>query len=469
VVHDFTGIGDSEPDAQALAESLVAGKNSQYEKVMAINDHFSPDNGFEYTLETDAGTSGSALTDFLNAKKGYCQQYAAATAYLIRAAGIPARVAIGFDRGVQKSGYVSVTNQNAHAWVEVYFAGHGWVPFDTTPPGGQGRSAGGLSWADSEDDEVTTPAPGASTAPTPSATPGATRPEDIDNDPDSALDVNPQDAAPTPIDLPAWSALFLGAGAAVIDGLHWPKLAVWAKVLLGLALVLIIASVPALVRAQARRRRMAGARSANAAVAAHAAWDELIDMLTDLGLPAEESETPRATARRLAATGLDSAERHAVELLAAEEERARYAPPALVAAANRRGGRVSGRATVTGASGRATVGEPIGAAMDGASGRATVDAVGFGVPAGTSRRAESSAAQRAEATQRILAVHVVWRALAERAGRRVRLRALLLPPSLVASTNATVTRAMEDTSIAAREWSGTVRSKFVPRGPRTHP
>ncbi len=86
--------------------------------------------------------------DFLTTKRGYCELYASAMAYLVRAAGIPSRVAIGFRNGHPAGDRISVTNHDAHAWVEVYFSGIGWVPFDPTPPGERG-GGNDLPWAQS--------------------------------------------------------------------------------------------------------------------------------------------------------------------------------------------------------------------------------------------------------------------------------------------------------------------------------
>ena len=52
---------------------------------------------------------------------------------MLRVAGIPSRVAIGFTPGVQVNDYLSISTQDAHAWVEAYFGGKGWVTFDPTP------------------------------------------------------------------------------------------------------------------------------------------------------------------------------------------------------------------------------------------------------------------------------------------------------------------------------------------------
>jgi hypothetical protein len=58
---------------------------------------------------------------------------------MLRSLGIPARVAVGFTSGVYDEGSRTwtVTDHNAHAWVEVWFQGWGWLPFDPTPARGQ--------------------------------------------------------------------------------------------------------------------------------------------------------------------------------------------------------------------------------------------------------------------------------------------------------------------------------------------
>jgi hypothetical protein len=64
---------------------------------------------------------------------------------MLRLLGIPARVAVGFTSGTYADGAWTVTDHNAHAWVEVWFRGHGWVAFDPTP--GRGTFAGIYSFA----------------------------------------------------------------------------------------------------------------------------------------------------------------------------------------------------------------------------------------------------------------------------------------------------------------------------------
>ena len=79
-------------------------------------------------------------------RAGYCQHFAGAMALMLRYLGIPARVAAGFTSGAFDPAspgnrrHWRVNDRNAHAWVEVWFKGYGWLPFDPTP--GRGNLGG---------------------------------------------------------------------------------------------------------------------------------------------------------------------------------------------------------------------------------------------------------------------------------------------------------------------------------------
>ncbi|MGW4502491.1 transglutaminase family protein, partial [Micromonospora sp. NPDC004336] len=198
------------PEVEELVRSLVAGKDTEYDKVRGIYDYFSADNGFTYSFSTKGGTSGQEIVDFLNNKVGFCQQYAAAMTWLVRAAGIPARVAFGFTNGSNSSGGTyTLTNRNLHAWTEVYFDKVGWVPFDATPAYGvQGSTRS--AWApDVDAPEDDAPAPGPSTPAgevDPSAGPAG--PEGPEEDTDSGLAL----AGQAPVEqAPVWPWYLAGA------------------------------------------------------------------------------------------------------------------------------------------------------------------------------------------------------------------------------------------------------------------
>ncbi len=116
----------------ALARRLAEGADSHYGVVTRIQAFLS--SGFRY--DTDPPPARYPLVSFLLAnREGYCQQFSGAMALMLRMDGIPARVAAGFLPGSRiAEGEYAVSARDAHAWVEVFFAGIGWVPFDPTPP-----------------------------------------------------------------------------------------------------------------------------------------------------------------------------------------------------------------------------------------------------------------------------------------------------------------------------------------------
>ncbi|MGH8192701.1 MAG: transglutaminase TgpA family protein [Rhodanobacteraceae bacterium] len=92
------------------------------------------DGGFVYDL--DAPPLGrNSIDDFLfDTKTGFCEHYASAFTFLMRAAGIPARVVVGYQGGYWNdfAHYLLIRQSNAHAWSEVWLAGRGWVRVDPT-------------------------------------------------------------------------------------------------------------------------------------------------------------------------------------------------------------------------------------------------------------------------------------------------------------------------------------------------
>ncbi|MCU1674046.1 MAG: transglutaminase domain protein, partial [Frankiales bacterium] len=123
------------PYVQQLTERIVAAQTTPYGKVAAIQRYFGTD-GFSYSESSRVPgiDTPSALEDFLKGKTGFCEQYASAMGAMIRVAGVPARVGVGFTAGTKtKDGRWIVTTDDAHAWPEAWFAGAGWVRFEPTP------------------------------------------------------------------------------------------------------------------------------------------------------------------------------------------------------------------------------------------------------------------------------------------------------------------------------------------------
>jgi hypothetical protein len=116
------------------ASRLTAKARSPYEATITIERWLRSSGGFGYDEHPPAAIAAPPLVDFLvRSKLGYCQQFAGTMALMLRYLGIPARVAVGFTSGTWNDGTWTVTDHDAHAWVEAWFAAYGWLAFDPTP------------------------------------------------------------------------------------------------------------------------------------------------------------------------------------------------------------------------------------------------------------------------------------------------------------------------------------------------
>ncbi|MGH8146426.1 MAG: transglutaminase TgpA family protein [Rhodanobacteraceae bacterium] len=123
-----------DPRARALAASWRARAGSHDTAIVRDALDLFHDGGFVYDL--DAPPLGrNSIDDFLfDTKTGFCEHYASAFTFLMRAAGIPARVVVGYQGGYWNdiAHYLLVRQSNAHAWSEVWLQGRGWIRVDPT-------------------------------------------------------------------------------------------------------------------------------------------------------------------------------------------------------------------------------------------------------------------------------------------------------------------------------------------------
>ncbi|CAA0087953.1 Protein-glutamine gamma-glutamyltransferase [Zhongshania aliphaticivorans] len=121
------------PQASALAKTWLQEYSNPSERVAAAMRYFET-TPFEYTL-TPAVLGDNNVDDFLfNTRQGYCEHFAGSFVYLMRAAGVPARIVVGYQGGElnEREGYLLVHQSDAHAWAEVWFEDRGWVRIDPT-------------------------------------------------------------------------------------------------------------------------------------------------------------------------------------------------------------------------------------------------------------------------------------------------------------------------------------------------
>jgi transglutaminase-like putative cysteine protease len=268
---DTTGV---DPRVGKIAQEVIGNAGPGFDRVFAIQNWFAgPGTQFTYSLQTAPGTGDDALVEFLTVgKTGYCEQFASAMAVMLRTVGVPARVAIGFTAGTDQGDRRTITTADAHAWVEVWFPRIGWTAFDPTPLT-DGRRIDPPYVEEAEVEQASRESAPADEAPTPEPQPGD---DQQAQEPTTPEPTQPQAAPATSapgIDIPVWP--FVAALVA-----------------------LVVALVPAALRARDRRRRLA-AVAQGGEDAAGAGWEELLAESADRGAECPPSDTVRAAARRL--------------------------------------------------------------------------------------------------------------------------------------------------------------------------
>lgn len=247
---------------------------TRFEKALILEAWFRDPENFIYSTDVSSGHSALDLETWLlnpdvsGFRTGYCEQFATAMAVMARSLGLPSRVVLGFTPGdtlIQEDGseVVVVRERNAHAWVELWMDGQGWIRFDPTPRSDRVNP----SLAEAEigfDARAFVPAP-----------------EDVDSG-SSASGALPGERDPV---LPDFDE---GVGDATPDlrGQFGPSsIPVWAR---WLALVAIAGAGLPLYKTARRRRRLKAIATGNIEIA----WIEITDRLKDLGNDIGKDLTP---------------------------------------------------------------------------------------------------------------------------------------------------------------------------------
>jgi transglutaminase-like putative cysteine protease len=167
---------------RAIAQQWTRTATNPFDKASTIEAMLRNPQLFHYTLSPPSPpnpTKTWAVTYFLTTThQGYCQYFADAMGAMLRAVGIPARLVNGYGPGTAPNAATrrttgeslwNVSSNDAHTWVEAYFPGYGWIPFEPTPPSVAGdyqpfgRGALGVTGPTSSTTPPPTPAAGAQT------------------------------------------------------------------------------------------------------------------------------------------------------------------------------------------------------------------------------------------------------------------------------------------------------------------
>ncbi len=136
------------PRSRALAARLAAGATSEEVVLQRVIEHLR-DTRLTYTLRPPL-LGRESVDDFLfETQQGFCEHFASAFTFLMRAAGVPARVVTGYQGGELNpvDGNLVVRQADAHAWAEVWLAGQGWTRVDPTALSAPRRIEDGLAAA----------------------------------------------------------------------------------------------------------------------------------------------------------------------------------------------------------------------------------------------------------------------------------------------------------------------------------
>ncbi len=132
-----------DPRVPRLATQIIGSASNDFDRASAIENYLR--NRYGYTLQLPRTTPQDPIANFLfERKQGHCEYFASSMAVMLRALGIPSRVVNGFrsDEFNDFTGNYVIRAKDAHAWVEAYFPGYGWYPFDPTPAGNAGTPQG---------------------------------------------------------------------------------------------------------------------------------------------------------------------------------------------------------------------------------------------------------------------------------------------------------------------------------------
>lgn len=136
------------PRALALAQSWQAEAASPAQIVQRAIGHFRSGN-YRYTLQPPLAGEHSVDEFLFDHRAGFCEHYSSAFVFLMRAAGVPARVVTGYQGGERNpvDDYITVRQSDAHAWAEVWLRERGWVRVDPTAAAVPVRTSAGLAAA----------------------------------------------------------------------------------------------------------------------------------------------------------------------------------------------------------------------------------------------------------------------------------------------------------------------------------
>lgn len=272
ILAQYTALPNSLPqNVYDMARVMAGGARNPYEQMVNM-EHYLRTN-YRYTLTPGSVPENRDFVDyFLETGEGYCVYFASAMAVMGRTLGIPTRFVTGYALR-QEGGEWVARESTAHAWVECYFPGIGWLTFD--PTGGAGYTNGHeavITTSTSSGTTSTTTSDGETTTTT--RTTGTSSGTQTTTTRSTTTTTAPQDTESMQVQIPAW---------------------VWYAVLPGTAALALLLAVLARIRRFRTRFRLDDVRRRLPEPAAQAGWyySDLLRQLRFLRLEPGTGETMR--------------------------------------------------------------------------------------------------------------------------------------------------------------------------------
>lgn len=118
-----------------LAERITEDAETPLDKALAIQNYLRNEGGFEYSQDIESPPPNADGVDWFlfETKTGYSDYFGSSMTVMLRAVGVPARMAAGYAPGeLDIAGRWAVRDRDSHGWTQVYFPGHGWIDFEPT-------------------------------------------------------------------------------------------------------------------------------------------------------------------------------------------------------------------------------------------------------------------------------------------------------------------------------------------------
>ena len=304
-----------EEGVYALVQEITAHALTDYQKAAAIEAYL--EQNYTYTLDVDMPRNDrDFVSEFLlGSQEGYCSYFASAMAVMGRIAGLPTRYVEGYRVETMPLGTSVVTGEDAHAWVEVYMNGVGWITFDPTPGSGfNSDTADDQHEAEGDANAADEPTEEPRNADEPATEPTAT-PEPTQEPPASADEPTPEplDGTENPSAAPSQQPTLPPMEAddptpppeenSRHDGdRNWLRWLLAAMILLLIVLVLLVLAYLRLKMSDPQR--VAAKYRGDFTMQLIVYYRAMLTLLEMLGQVPESGESPKAFGRRLARTGV---------------------------------------------------------------------------------------------------------------------------------------------------------------------